>query len=212
LNGRQANLYGYASANPLRYYDPEGSSIYSRIQEVTSLLNAVQSVSDYVWSLLPTSVQSGQVFGTGFGNEAVDYWSARHAQSNGWLDATAGTFASLWTPEMWSTTSGLLTGARGLQSLCGVPRSYWQYYPKGNSSYTSPWLAPSRTNQAPYSLGQQAREALNLPLRNPGTAVRRVNVHWLEPIRGPRTPLPRVDLGWPLSGKGNEVIRGWRWK
>lgn len=80
----------------------------------------------------------------------------------------------------------------------GAP--YWQYYPKGNEAYSSPWMV--RGNSPPYELGNQARKALNLPDYNPATDVRNVDIKWWEFIRGPRSV---------KGGTGAEYVKGWRW-
>ncbi|GEM_PF-1064022 len=203
-------MYAYALNNPLRYSDPTGTSIFSRYQEVSAIMNGIQAASDYLWSLLPSSVQRGDYIGTTHGAFASEFWSARYAQSGSWVDFAAGSFAALWTPDTWTATAGLLSGARGLQSVCNVPRSYWNYF-SGSPKANPTWLAGSRTTGPPYGLGFEARSALNLPPQNLATSVQRISVPWWQPVIGPRYPGLQPQWGWPNRGSGFEFVRGIKW-
>ncbi len=80
------------------------------------------------------------------------------------------------------------------------------FYPKGDTAYQSPWLAKGTRFRAPYKVGEEARNALNLPPRNAGTAVRKMKINPNEPIAGPRVPKPQP---WrKQSGEGLEYFRG----
>lgn len=217
------NLFAYVGNNPPDQSDATGLGFWSALSNYIDASNRAFTfanpvyltnayVGSYIWSLLPNNVTSGSVFGTGYGTEAVDYFANQYGNNGNPLYFVGGTFAALWTPETWFGTATTLAAARPIGRFCEVPRYYWQYYPAGNSSYASSWLAGSNSLKAPYALGQPARQAFNLPPWNPGTAVRRVNIKWWEPVRGPRTPKPRPDLGWQTYGTGKEYIRGLKWK
>lgn len=124
----------------------------------------------------------------------MNYWAG---QAEGTDNPFAGGFynvmgglASLWTPCTSDATMGVLSIAIGANAWGRSPQ-YWQYYPKGDVGYKSPWLTKGTKFRPPYLTGKSAREALNLPPWNEGTAVRPVNVDPSKPIVGPRNPLPK---------------------
>ena len=166
-------------------------------------------LGDFVASLLPEGLRKGTIFGTGFGEEAVDYWASRYNRTHSAVDLVAGIAASRWTEDNWFGTASTLACSMPIGRMAGVPRSYWQYYPKNDPWYRTDWLAASSSANPPYALGREARRALNLPYWNDASALRQVNVRWYQIVRGPRTPKARPDLGWTSPGTGLEYFKGW---
>lgn len=78
-------------------------------------------------------------------------------------------------------------------------RPFWQYYPAGNPSYSSPWLTRGRGWWPPYKPGLDAQQNLSLPPWNPGTAVRKVPASSVKNVEGPRTVKP--EYGQPGGGQ-----------
>ena len=212
------NMYGYAGGNPIGAVDVDGLSVRSILSGLKNIsdglglyINPLSAVNNYVLSLIPSQVTEGRYAFTGIGEEATDFWSKKFMETNNWLYTVPGGFAALWTPETWIGTATTLASARPVGAACGVPQSYWQYYPAGNTTYPSTWYAPSLTTRPPYPLGTAAREALNLPLQNPATAVRQANIPFWQPMRSPQVPIPQPNWGWPGVGKGLETQKGWLW-
>ena len=145
------------------------------------------------------------------GQEALNYWANQAAQTSnplaGGFYNFMGGLASLWTPCSSDATATVLSSAVGINAYGKMP-AWYQYYPKGNPGYQSPWLARGTNFGAPYRTGQGATEALNLPPWNPGTSVRRMNIPSGEPIAGPRVPRARPDWNHPNEGTGYEYYRG----
>jgi RHS repeat-associated protein len=87
----------------------------------------------------------------------------------------------------------------------GEKAKWWQYYTKGWKKFKSKWFVKGIKGKPPYKLGKEAREALNLPPENEGTAVQPYNP---KKIVGPRTPKPKPKWKWPNPGKGKEYYDG----
>ena len=85
---------------------------------------------------------------------------------------------------------------------------FWQYYSANNPNYESSWLIKGTETSPPFALGEEARNALNLPPWNDASAVRKVDVDPNEPIAGPGTPKPQPQWGWPNPGTGKQWFRG----
>jgi RHS repeat-associated protein len=137
------NPYGYALNNPLSYTDLEGLSVWDDIVDgywtafyvSNPTLWAGDQVSSYLVSLLPAWVREGRYVGTGYGEEAVEYWACKYNNEQGeWYTnqrkfafGLAGNFAALWTEDNWKWTSLTLSGAYtwrviGPYSTRGVPK------------------------------------------------------------------------------------------
>ncbi|MBW2738080.1 MAG: RHS repeat-associated core domain-containing protein, partial [Deltaproteobacteria bacterium] len=84
------NLYSYVNNNPLNWVDPFGlckdKSFWEKFGE-------------------------GYYFGTGYGQEALDWWATKWVETGNPFYAVGGGFAALWTPETWWKTSAVLGGA-----------------------------------------------------------------------------------------------------
>ena len=143
--------------------------------------------------------------GSGYGQDALDWYAQQWAQSGNPLWAVPGFFSSLWTPDTYWKTA-LVLGAGGGAAIWGRMPAWWQYLPRGNPNYQTPWLTRGTNFRPPYRVGKEAQRALNLPPRNPGTAVRKVPIKPVEQIAGPRTPKPQPWRNQP--GEGQEYFRG----
>jgi hypothetical protein len=98
------NLYSYVNNNPLNWVDPFG-------------LCKDKSFSE--------KFGEGYYFGTGYGQEALDWWATKWVETGNPLYAVGGGFAALWTPEAWWKTAAVLGGA---------------YAISGWASQTGPWM------------------------------------------------------------------------
>ena len=83
--------------------------------------------------------------------------------------------------------------------------TFWQYFTKGWKKFKSPWFVKGKGLKPPYKLGKEAREALNLPKDNKGTAVQ---PYYPEKVVGPQRPKAQPEWGWPNQGKGWEYYDG----
>jgi hypothetical protein len=81
---------------------------------------------------------------------------------------------------------------------------YWQYFTKGWKNFKSKWFTKGVNGKLPYKLGKEAREALNLPKKNRGTAVKPYKP---KKIVGPRHPKPQPDWDPPINKQGS----GWEY-
>ncbi len=201
----ESGLYYYRS----RMYSPTIGRFLQRdpLGYVDSMNLFSYTGNNPVNFLDPLGLCSGP-FGSGYGEEALNWYAQQWAQSGNPLWAVPGFFAALWTPDTYWKT-GIVLGAAGGAAVWGRMPAWWQYYPKGNPGYQSPWLTRGTNFRPPYSVGREAQRALNLPAhRNPGTAVRRININPGEQIAGPRTPRAQTQWGHNSPGTGQEYFRG----
>jgi RHS repeat-associated protein len=141
--------------------------------------------------------------GESYGEAAAQYWADRLVETGNPLYWIPGSFASLWTPCTSDMTASTLGGAFGLGRY--LARPFWQYYPTGNTEYSSAWLTRGWGWKPPYAIGEQAVQKLALPPYNPATAVRPVNPPPpLKYIAGPR----RVEPAYSQPGRGWEYRIG----
>jgi len=104
-----ANLYAYAGSNPIRISDPLG----------------LQTKRNW-WELLG----EGYYYGTGYGEEALDYWAGVYSDPEthpavkpfAWA---LGHFSALWLPENYMVTATSLAAAGGAQTCGLAARGPW---------------------------------------------------------------------------------------
>jgi hypothetical protein len=119
------------------------------------------------------------------------------------VDASTGTVAQRLDYDEFDAFT-TLSAAYGANAYVG--RSFWQYYPKGNSAYNSKWLTRGLGGRPPYSVGDEAARKLALPPWNPGTAVREVPNSWRFFAGGPG----RVPPAYGQPGGGAQyLVGGW---
>lgn len=135
------NQYAYVGNNPLMWYDPYGLSDSTDTWEdigsnvVEQMMFPWSLFSDYLFQVFPEGIRRGTYFGTGYGEEAVDYWACKYNKESGPFYrnpkklgfAMLGLSASLWTEETWFGTVGALGGAytwrlMGPYSTRGLPK------------------------------------------------------------------------------------------
>jgi hypothetical protein len=89
------NLYAYVGNNPLRWIDPfgfdKGKPWWQKLEE-------------------------GYYYGTGFGQQAVEFYAYQQITTDNWLWAIPGSVASLWTPETFQATGWTLVSGGSLAS------------------------------------------------------------------------------------------------
>ncbi|MCG2712921.1 MAG: hypothetical protein L6416_11460, partial [Candidatus Omnitrophica bacterium] len=145
-------------------------------------------------------LEDGYYYGTGYGEDAQNWYVQQWVDTGNWVWAIPGGVASLWTRETYEQTVWTLRTAVQLNDAYVKPHySQVQYSPENNPSYNSKWSTRGSTNDLPHSLGKEAHKALNLPDYNPPDAARNVKVNPFKPLRGPRP----VD-----GGTGIEYYRG----
>ncbi len=191
-----------------RYYDPEvGRWLTPDPMGFVDGMNLYAYVNNSPINLIDPHGYLGERLGADLGEDALNYYASRWSETGNPLWTVPGFFSALWTPDTYLSTSTVLATAYGVNLWGKTPR-YYQYYPKGNPSYDTPWLTKGTNLGPPYKTGSPAQKALNLPPYNPGTAVRPVSVSRGESIVGPRTPKPQPDWGHPNPGTGHEYYRG----
>jgi RHS repeat-associated protein len=175
FRGGETNLYAYGLQDPVNRVDPAGEL----------------SIPILGWTDFGEA--AGQRALLWYADVIVSPDTAWYARPGAWVGAT---FSALWTPCTSNQTSLTLLVAAGLGRWSARP--FWQYYPAEDVAYGTPWLARGWGWKPPYSTGSEAAEALSLPFRNPGTAVRLVQPSMLQPVAGPRLVAP--ENGMPGGG------------
>ncbi|MBN1795294.1 MAG: hypothetical protein JW804_01345 [Sedimentisphaerales bacterium] len=119
------NLYTYCDNDPVNFSDPSG--LFKKLCIGTALDPFYSTKQLLGWNNPPDwdtffanhprirKLWEGRYFGTGYGEQALDYYAHRIAfgQANAW-DYAGGFFAAMWQPESWRTTSVTLgTAAYG---------------------------------------------------------------------------------------------------
>ncbi len=123
------NVFAYVGGNPLRWVDPAGLDYDPRYGEVQpgdvapnpyNVVGLESHTSTWEigepaepgdrnwWDLL----EAGHYFGTGFGEEAVDYYACKYNETGNPLYKVGGVVAELWMPETWMETASLLSLAQ----------------------------------------------------------------------------------------------------
>ena len=101
---KSLNPYSYVDNNPFIGVDPLG------------LFDNKEYYNDLNWW---EKLERGYYYGTGVGEEAVEWYANKYAQTGKWYYATGGVIATMWTPEMWIyTASGI--AAMGLAQVSGL--------------------------------------------------------------------------------------------
>lgn len=121
LGGR--DWYSYAEDNPLGFIDPFGLCRQKNWWE---------------------KLEEGCYHGTGYGEEAVDWWARQYNNADSWYSTAfyflGGVGAAHWTPETWMYTAGGLAAMGGAQA-CGL-------------SSMGPWMGTFGLHQAHHGLGR----------------------------------------------------------
>jgi hypothetical protein len=141
---------------------------------------------------------------TQLGEDAVNHYIAKEAETGNPLYRVPGTLASLWTPHTVRQTSLLLGLGSGLGRWSARP--FWKYTNEGTRNFTGPWLVRGSAWGPPYGTGfANAKNALQIP--QPPTGVVRVDVPSFEFVIGPRPAVKHPEWG---EGGGFEFYRGWK--
>ncbi|MDD5680360.1 MAG: hypothetical protein PHI59_03870, partial [Candidatus Omnitrophica bacterium] len=183
--GGNLNLYGYCSNNPINRTDPSGKcdwgvKLAGVLDRLISNAEEFYTKSPDLWvfnGIVSTIADMGRGFsdlfrlGTGFA-AAEQYFN----QGDYWMGAAeicrdisrGASIAALSAEAAYST------------------RPFHQYYPEGNTGYTSPYMTRGNGWSPPYKTGQEAVSNLSLPPHNPGTAVRAVDTSFRRVTGGGR--------------------------
>ena len=110
------NLYAYVWNEPTGFNDPFGLFFgFGGLGRAGGGLGSGNGScggggDENWWDLL----EQGYYYGTGYGDEATDWWADRFNTTGGWTDpmfyvyGTGGLFSSLWTSDTWMGTAGSL--------------------------------------------------------------------------------------------------------
>jgi hypothetical protein len=140
---------------------------------------------------------------TQLGDDAVNHYIAKEAETGNPLYRVPGAMAALWTPYTAKQTSLLLGLGSGLGRWSARP--FWKYTNEGTRNFSGPWLVRGSAWSPPYGTTfTNARNALQIP-QTP-TGVVRVDVPPFEFVIGPRPAVKHPEWG---EGGGLEFYRGW---
>ena len=129
------NLYSYVINNPVSLADPSGLQCKEE--------GKCPSINWY------DKLEQGYYYGTGFGEEAVQWYAEKYVQTGKWYYAFGGSVATLWTQEMWIYTASSIAGM-GITQVTGL-------------SAKGPWIGKFGLHPPHHGMGKHLEFILKLP-------------------------------------------------
>ena len=94
------NPYTYPNNDPINFIDPYGLCGEGKDRK-----------TEIPWW---EKLEKGYYYGTGFGEEALEYYVQRWLETGNWLWAIPAGISALWTPKTYQNTASLLITAASL--------------------------------------------------------------------------------------------------